>query len=232
MRRAAPGVAVVLSALVALSAAGCGNSAGAATTSGPAADAAALAPSTAAPSAATAKSASGLAGLIVLPTGYVTGETADPRRQSGPFSRESYLSTLSSSPAEDRALLLNAHFAEGYQASRISADRKKRYTVQIFRVGSKKQADVLQRGFWAQETHGTSFAVPGVPEALTDARVDVSTSIGRSEAVAESSFVVGSLVTKISVTQSGDLTADLKPDTALVAAITKQQKQSLTRKFS
>ncbi|MEU0093631.1 hypothetical protein [Kribbella sp. NPDC006257] len=228
MRRAAPGVAVVLSALVVLSAAGCGNSAGAVTTSEPAADAAALAPSATAPSAATAKSASGLAGLVVVPNGYVT----DPRRQSGPFSRESFLNTLSSTPAEDLALLLNAHFAEGYQASRTSADRKKHYTVQIFRVGSKKQADVLQRGFWAQETHDTSFAVPGVPEALTDARVDVSTAIGRSEAVAESSFVVGSLVTEISVTQSGDLTAGLEPDTALVAAITKQQKQSLTRKSS
>lgn len=226
MRRAAPGVAVVLSALVVLSAAGCGNSAGAATTSGPAADAVVPAPSAAAPSAA--KSASGLAGLIVVPTGYVP----DPRRQSGPFSRESYLSTLSSSPAEDRALLLNARFAEGYQVSRTSADRKKRYTVQIFRVGSKKQADVLQRGFWAQETHDTSFAVPGVPEALTDARVVVSTAIGRSEAVAESSFVVGSLVTEISITQPGGLTADLEPDTALIAAITKQQKQSLTRKSS
>jgi hypothetical protein len=221
VRRAAPGVAVVLSALVALSAAGCGNSAGAVTTSGPAA-----APTADAP--AMAKSASGLAGLVVVPNGYVT----DPRRQSGPFSREAFLSTLSSTPAEDRALLLNAHFIEGYQASRTSADRKKHYTVQIFRVGSKKQADVLQRGFWAQETHDTSFAVPGVPEALTDARVVVSTAIGRSEAVAESSFVVGSLVTEISVTQSGDLTAGLKPDTALVAAISKQQKQSLTRKSS
>ena len=228
MRRAAPGVAVVLSALVLLSAAGCGNSAGAATTSGPAAGAAAPAPS----APATAKSASGLAGLVVVPAGYVTGDTADPNEQSGPFSRESYLSTLSSSPAEDRALLLNAHFAEGYQAYRTSADRKKHYTVQIFRVGSKAQADVLQRGFWAQETHDTSFAVPGVPEALTDARVAVSASVGRSEAVAESSFVVGSLVTQISVTQSGEVTADLKPDAALVAAITKQQKQSLSRKSS
>jgi hypothetical protein len=71
-----------------------------------------------------------------------------------------------------------------------------------------------------------------VPEALTDARVVVSASVGRSEAVAASSFVVGSLVTEISVTQSGDVTADLKPDTALVAAITKQQKQSLSRKSS
>jgi hypothetical protein len=42
--------------------------------------------------------------------------------------------------------------------------------------------------------------------------------------------VVGALVTEISVSQTGDLTADLTPDTALVAAITKQQKQSLSRK--
>jgi hypothetical protein len=219
VRRAAPGVAVVLSALVALSAVGCGNSAGAATSNGPGA---------AVPAAKSA--VTGLAELVVIPAGYVTGDITDPSELSGPFGRESYLNALSSSPAEDRALLLNAHFAEGYQAYRTSADRKKHYTVQIFRVGSKTQADVLRQGFWAQETHGHSFAVPGGPDVLTDARVVVSTSVGRSEAVAESSFVVGSLVTEISVSQAGDLTADLTPDTALVAAITKQQRQSLTRK--
>ncbi|QNE20833.1 hypothetical protein F1D05_26610 [Kribbella qitaiheensis] len=227
MRRAAPGVAVVLSALVVMSVSGCGNSAGAVTTSEPETGAAAPAPS-APPVAKTA--VSGLAGLVVVPKGYLTGDTTDPGEQSGPFSRESYLNTLSASPSEDRALLLNAHFAEGYQAYRTSADRKKHYTVKIFRVGSKAQADILRRGFWAQETHSRAFAVPGVPGALTDARIVVATSVGRTEAVAESSFVVGSLVTEISVSQSGDLTADLTPDTALVAAITKQQRQSLSRK--
>lgn len=226
MRR--PGVAVVLSALVVLSAAGCGNSAGATTTSGPGAGAAA--PSASAPPVAKS-AASSLAGLVVVPKGYVNGDrTMKSTEQSGPFSRESYLKVMSGSPAEDRALLLNAHFAEGYQAYRTSADRKKHYTVRIFRVGSKAQADVLRRGLWAQETHSRAFAVPGVPDALTDARVDATTSVGRIEAVAESSFVVGTVLTQISVTQTGDLTADLAPDTALVAAITKQQRQSLTRK--
>jgi hypothetical protein len=218
---------VVLSVLVVLSAAGCGNSAGAATTSAPGAGGAAPAPS-----APAAPKSTGLAGLIVVPAGYVTGDTQDPTEQSGPFTSDSYLDTLSSSPAEDRALLLNARFAEGYQAYRTSPDRKKHYTVQIFRVGSKAQADVLRRGLWAQDTRGHSFAVPGVPDVLTDAHVAVSAAISRTEAVAESSFVVGTLVTQISVRQTGDLTADLTPDTALVASLTKQQRQSLTRKSS
>jgi hypothetical protein len=206
---------------------GCGSNAGAATTNAP--EAGGPAPAASAPAAAKAAN-SGLAGLVVIPTGFVPGNAADPGEHTGSFTRESYLSTLSASPAEDRALLLNAGFAEGYQAYRTSADRKKHFTVQIFRVGSKAKADILRHGFWGQETHSRAFAVPGVPEALTDARIVVSTASGRTEAVAESSFVVGTLVTQISVSQTGDLTADLTPDTALVAAITKQQKQSLSRK--
>ncbi|WP_112246429.1 hypothetical protein [Kribbella monticola] len=224
MRRAAPGVAVVLSALVVT---GCGNTAGAATADGPEAAAIAAAPS--APPAAE-RSTNGLAGLIVVPAGSVAGDSADPAEQSGPFSRESYLDALSAEPAKDRALLLNAHFAEGYRSYRTSADRRKHITVQIFRVGSKTQADTLRRGFWAQEPHDRPFTVPGVPDALTDGRTVVSTSVGRSEAIAETSFVVGTLVTEITVTQTGELTAGLTPDTALAATITKQQKQSQTRK--
>ncbi|TDU88634.1 hypothetical protein EV138_2180 [Kribbella voronezhensis] len=224
MRRAAPGVAVVLSALVV---AGCGNTAGAATTDGPEAAAIAAAPSAApAPQRAT----NGLAGLIVVPAGSLAGDPADPSERSGPFSRESYLDTLSAAPAKDRALLLNAHFTEGYRTYRTSADRKKHITVQIFRVGSRAQADILQRGFWAQEPHDRPFAVPGVPDALADGRIVVSTAVGRSEAIAETSFVVGTLVTEITITQTGELTAGLTPDTALAATITKQQKQSQTRK--
>jgi len=225
VRRAAPGVAVgLLSAGVVMAVSGCGSNAGAVTTR-------AGEPTPAASAPAVAKAVnSGLAGLVVLPTGFVPGHAANPGEHTGSFSREFYLSTLSASPAEDRALLLNAGFAEGYQAYRTSADRKKHFTVQIFRVGSRAKADVLRNGFWGQETHSRAFAVPGVPEALTDARTVVSTASGRTEAVAESSFVVGSLVTEISVSQTGDLTADLAPDTALVAALTKQQKQSLSRK--
>jgi hypothetical protein len=227
VRRAAPGVAVVLSALVVIGVSGCGSNEGAATTSAP--QASGPAPAASAPAAAKAVNSS-LAGLIVVPAGFVPGDAADPGEHTGSFTRESYLSTLSASPSEDRALLLNAGFAEGYQAYRTSADRKKHFTVQIFRVGSKAKADILRHGFWGQETHSRAFAVPGVPEALTDARIVVSTAAGRTEAVAESSFVVGTLVTQISVSQTGDLTADLTPDTALVAAITRQQKQSLSRK--
>ena len=228
MRRAAPGVAVgLLSVVVVMGVSGCGSNAGAATSSAPQAGGVAPAPS--APAAAKAANSS-LAGLVVIPAGYVPGDAADPDEHTGSFTRESYLSTLSASPAEDRALLLNAAFAEGYQAYRTSADRKKHFTVQIFRVSSKAKAGILRDGFWDQETHSRGFAVPGVPDALTDARIVVSTAAGRTEAVAESSFVVGTLVTQISVSQTGDLTADLTPDTALVAAITKQQKQSLSRK--
>jgi hypothetical protein len=206
---------------------GCGSNAGAATTSGPEAGGAAPAPS--APAAAKAASGS-LAGLVVVPSGYLPGDAADPNEHTGSFTKDYYLNTLSASPAEDRALLLNAGFAEGYQASRTSANRKKHFTVQIFRVASKAKADTLRHGLWDQDTHSRAFAVPGVPEALTDARVVVSTAAGRSEAIAQSSFVVGTLVTEISVSQTGDLTANLTPDIALVAAITKQQKQSLNRK--
>lgn len=222
MRRAAPSVAAVVTTVLLGSAvlSGCSSDAGAVTTNGGAA-----------PSAppATAEPASALAGLIVVPAGYAKAESPDPDQLTGPFDAEAYLGTLSSTPSEDRALLLNASFTEGYQAYRVSADKKKRFTVQLFKAGSKAKARGLQQGFWQQDNHSRSFAIPGVPEAMTDARVVVSGSTNRSEAIAEASFVVGVLVAEISVHQTGEVTADLVPDTALIASIAKQQKARLSR---
>jgi hypothetical protein len=171
----------------------------------------------------------GLAAMVVVPTGYLAPVSSDPRELSGPFDAGSYLATLSSVPPEDKALLLNASFKEGYHAFRTSPDRRKRLTVQLFRSGSKAKAVVLQQGFWGQEDHSTTFAVPGVPGALSDAKLAVTGDPGRSAATAEVSFVVGDVVAEISVREVGKTGSDLVPDTAVVAALAKQQKDRLTR---
>jgi hypothetical protein len=227
VRRAAPSVAAVVTTVLLGSTAlsGCSSDAGAAISPGQEA----VASPAQAGQPATAKPASSLAGLIVVPAEFAKAAAPDPDQVTGPFDAESYLGTLSSTPPEDRALLLNATFTQGYQAYRISADKKKRFTVQLFKTGSTAKARGLQQGFWLQDNHSRPFAVPGVPGAMTDARVEVSASAGRSEAIAEASFVVGALVTRISVRQTGDLTADLVPDTTLVASIAKRQRERLTR---
>jgi hypothetical protein len=173
--------------------------------------------------------ASSLAGLIVVPAGYVKADAPDADQLTGPFDAETYLGAISSAAPEDRALLLNASFTEGYQAYRVSADKRKRFTVQLFKTGSPAKAKYLLKGFWLQDSHSRSFAIPGVPEALTDARLVVTASTSRSEAVAEANFVVGTLVAEISVHQTGDVTADLTPDTALITTIAKQLKAQLSR---
>lgn len=229
MRRTAPGVAAVLSTLLLAPAllTGCGNDAGAAA-AGPdasAPDAPPSAPPASAPS-------SSLAPLAVLPAGYLAADGSDPRNLTGPFTAQKYLSTLSPVPPEDRALLLNAGFVEGYQASRTSPDRRKKYTLQLFKTASNGKAKRLQQGFWEQENRRNSFQVPGVPEAFSDARV-VATGIGeRSEAIAEVSYVIGSLVVELSVEQIAPASTNPRPDTALVAALAKQQRTALTRKSS
>ena len=164
---------------------------------------------------------SGLAGLAVLPRGYV----ADPGNATGPFTATSFLNTWSADPALDRALLLNAAFVEGYRATRLSPDKKKRFTLQLFRTGSPAKARNLQQGFWGQDIHEKSF---GVPDALSDARVDYDGGADQSVAVAEVSFVVGPMVAELSVRQTGALGSDLKPDTALITALAKEQRARLT----
>lgn len=216
MKRTAPGVAVVVTALL-LGMTACGNengtSAGAAQT--PAAKHSALT----GPGQKAAKGT--LAGLAVLPGGYV----ADPRNTTGPFTATTFLNTLSADPALDRALLLNASFVEGYRATRISPDKKKRYTLQLFKAGSASKATVLRNGLWSHDTHDHPFSLPG---ALSDARVEYDGGAAQSAAVAEVSLAVGPMVVEISVREVGAVGSNLTPDTALVTALAKEQRTRLT----
>ena len=227
MRRHAPGVAAVLYVGVlgvgVLGLTGCGSNAGATTTQVQAAPAAPTAAPKAVPS-------SSLAPLVVVPSGYLKSTAADPEQLSGPFTAELYLDTLSPLPAVDRALLLNASFTEGYQVFRVSPDRRKRFTLELFKTGSKAKAADLQQGFWKQDVHSRKFAVRGVPGVLTDARVEVVGSSDQMEAVAQTSFVVGTLVAELTIRESGTLQNTPAPDTALIATLTKQQKDRLARK--
>jgi predicted small secreted protein len=224
VRRAVPGVTAVLLTSVLL--AGCGNNTGTPIGTGNGSSNGNGTMKSSPP--ATTAAPTGLAALVVVPTGFLAPESSDPREVSGPFDSSSYLATLSSVPPEDKALLLNASFKEGYHAFRTSPDRRKRLTVQLFKTGSKAKAVVLQQGFWDQDDHSTKFAVPGVPGALSDAKLAVTGDPGLSAATAEVSFVVGDLVAEISVREMGKTGSDLVPDTALVASLAKQQKDRLT----
>jgi len=214
VKRSTPGVAAVATALL-LGVTGCGTDAGASVSdvSTPTATKS-LGPAAKAPR-------SSLAGLIVLPRGYI----ADSKSGSGPFNAAAFLDNWSAVPAVDRALLLNAGFIEGYRATRLSPDRKKRFTLQVFKAATPAKAKVLQEGFWNQDAHERSF---NVPNALTDARVEYDGGTGQSEAVAEASFVVGALVAELTIRQTGALGTNPRPDIALVAALAKQQQARLT----
>lgn len=219
MKRTAPGVAAVVTALL-LGVTGCGDDAGASvgTLQTPSA--------TKAPAAVRDKAAkTTLAGLAVLPRGYI----ADPRSATGAFTATGFLENWSADPALDRALLLNAGFVEGYRASLLSPDKKKQYTVQLFRAASAAKAKTLQQGFWSQDTHERSF---GVPNALSDARVDYDGGTGQSEAVAQVSIAVGALVAELTVRQTGALGTNPRPDTALLTTLAAQQRSRLTAKSS
>ncbi|MGC4942489.1 hypothetical protein [Kribbella sp. DT2] len=225
MRRTAPGVTVlVVGVLLALP--GCTGGDAGAVTSGTANHAAAPAVPSAPPTPAAPKSA--LAGLIVVPTGY----GADARELSGQFTLQSFLGTISGVPAEDRALLLNASFKEGYQAVRVSPDREKQYTIRLFRTGSKRKAQDLRAGFWSQETYTAKYAVPGVPDIRTGRRVTPTGVPDEAEAIAQASFVTGNLLAQITIRQTGPIAGNLQPDTRLATALAQQQYKRLTSKSS
>jgi hypothetical protein len=220
VRRVASGVAAaVCVGLVVLT--GCGNDAGASTT-----PVGAGMPSTRAAPAAVG----GLAGLAVVPDGFVKGTSGEPAQTTGPFTRQSFVDTLSASPAEDLALLLNAGCKAGYQTFRLSQDRRKRVTVRLFKAASAAKARDLQKGFWSQDEHGKPFAVPGVPAALTDAQTGVVGVTGQVEAVAEASITVRAMVAEVTVSQSGTLEKTPVPDTKLATTMLELQYQRLTSK--
>ena len=199
---------------------GCGNDAGASTGTLQTPSA------TKSPTAARGKAVKNtLAGLVVLPRGY----SADPRNTSGAFTATAFLGNWSADPALDRALLLNSGFVEGYRATRLSQDKKKQFTVQLFKAASPAKAKALQQGFWSQDTHEKDF---GVPNALSDARVQYDGGTGQTEAVAEVSFVVGSLVAELTIRQTGALGTEIRPDTALLKTLAAQQKARLTTRSS
>lgn len=164
---------------------------------------------------------SALAGLVALPRGYV----ADSRNGTGPFTATTYLNTWSADPALDRALLLNASFVEGYRATRLSPDKKKRFTVELFKTGSAAKAKVLQSGLWKQDTHGHPFEVPN---ALSDARVEYDGAAEQSVAVAEASLAIGPMVVELTVREAGAVGTNLTPDTAVITALAKEQSARLT----
>jgi hypothetical protein len=211
VRSAVPVVTTVL--LSSLLAAGCGHGPGVANSRAP----------------SSTPDPTGLRALIVVPAGYVERPSTDPREQSGPFDSQSYLAHFSGLPPQDKALLLNADFTEGYHAFRTSPDRRKQVTVDLFRAGSGPKALTLQHGFWAEDDHSRTFPVPGVPGALSDAHVVVTGDRGRSVAAAEVSFVVGGLLVDIDIREFGEVGSDLVPDTTLAAFFAKQQKTRLTR---
>ncbi|TWD81940.1 hypothetical protein FB561_3064 [Kribbella amoyensis] len=217
-RKAVASSCAVLTAAV-LGLTGCaGGDAGASTTTR---DVAGTAPEVnAAPTAPT-----GLAAQIVVPKGYA----ADPRGSSGTFDLQTFLASISPAPPEDRALLLNAGFKTGYQAVRVSPDRRKQYTVQLFRTSSNRQAKNLQLGLWNQSSHSKKFSVPGVPQVFSDQRVVVTGTVNRSEAIAETSFVVGTTVVRTKVSEVGAVGGTLTPDVTLATTVAQQQHLRLAR---
>jgi hypothetical protein len=188
----------------------------------PTTDAATTAP------APTAVAASPLAGLAVAPAGFLKGSPDDPTQLTGPFTRQSFVDVYSASPAKDLALMLNAGCKDGYRTFRVSPDRSKRVTVQLFKTASKARAQDLQKGFWSQDEHGVPFAVPGLPGALTDARTEVEGVTGKFEAVAEASITVGAVVAEVTVRQTGTLEKPPVPDRKLASTLIRLQQTRLT----
>lgn len=221
VRRVAPGVAALVCAGLAV-VSGCGSDAGA----GIAPVGVNTSPANAVAPAPVA--ASRLAGLAVVPGGFLKGNPGEVTQLTGPFTRQAFVDSLSASPGEDLALLLNAGCKEGYQLFRLSPDRSKRVTVQLFKTASKAKAQDLQKGFWNQDEHSKPFAVKGLPTALTDARTQVGGVTGQFEAIAAASITVGSVVAEITVSQTGTLENTPVPDTKLASTLLRSQHTRLT----
>lgn len=170
----------------------------------------------------------GLAALVVTPSGFRSPPVRTGREISGPFDSTKFVEQHSTAPYTDRALLLNADFTEGYYATRISADRRTTVTSYLFRAGTPAKARTLQHGMWAEETHGTPFRVPGVGKVQTGTKVIVSATTGRTVATMDVTFTVGRTVVRILVRRHlADNELGLVPNTRLAVTLAQQQYRRL-----
>ncbi|WP_328996679.1 hypothetical protein OG394_18715 [Kribbella sp. NBC_01245] len=170
----------------------------------------------------------GLAALVVTPSGFRSPPVRSGREISGPFNTTKYVEQHSTAPYEDRALLLNADFTEGYYATRISADRRTTATTYLFRAGTPAKARTLQHGMWAEDTHGTPFRVPGVGNVQTGTKVIVSATSGRTVAAMDVTFTIGRTVVRINVRRHlADNELGLLPNTRLATTLAQQQYRRL-----
>ena len=168
--------------------------------------------------------ASGLATLVVTPTGFDSPPARTNREKSGSFDIRAFVEDYSAAPHEDRALLMNADFTDGYYAFSASPDRQTQVTLYLFQAGTSAKAATLEQGLWAEGNHGIQFAVPGVPGAKSGAKVMVAATTGRTIATADVSFVVGKVVARIGVRhQFADDARQPVPDTGLAADLARQQ---------
>jgi hypothetical protein len=170
-----------------------------------------------------------LAQLVVPSDTFTRASSRDwDKERVGPFGVERFVSKLSGTPKEDRKLLAQTGFVQGYVSIRMSSDDR-RLVVYLYRFRTSKGAVELQNRFWDQYKHGDTFTVRGIPRTWTDAGLWKKSSPTRYSATANANFVVGNILAQVTVSESGATSAGLRPDTRLAATIAKLQQELLLK---
>lgn len=170
-----------------------------------------------------------LAQLVVGSATFTRPSSRDwDQQRIGPFDVERFVSKLSGTPKEDRRLLAQTGFVQGYVSIRMSSDDR-RLVVYLYRFRTHKGAVALQNSFWGQYEHGDTFTVRGVPRTWTDSGLKKKSSPTLFTATANADFVVGNVLAQVTVTESSKTTDGLRPDTRLAATISNLQHDLLLK---
>jgi hypothetical protein len=171
-----------------------------------------------------------LARLVVPSDTFTRTSSRDwDRQRVGPFDVERFAAMLSGTPKEDRQLFARHGFVRGHVSIRMSSDER-RLVVYLYRFRTHDGAVALQKAFWGQYEHGDKFTVEGISRTWTDAGLKKNST--RYSATANVNFVVGKVLAQVTVTESNNTGAGLRPDTRLAADIAKLQHDLLLKAAS
>jgi hypothetical protein len=173
------------------------------------------------------KAADDLTKLLIMPDGFNVRENGSGLEASGPFDTERYLSMHSAAPYLDKPLFAKTRLVDGYYRYLTEEPRLRRMQIYLFRLRSAADAQTLQKELWNRKERGPSFAVPGIPGALSAMSVKKTYRPDKTIAEATVSFVSGPLLAMLTVRQTAPLITELAPDTKLAVNSARDQFRKL-----
>lgn len=127
--------------------------------------------------------------VVPRPDGYAPGEDSGPTA-TGPYTKQEFLETFSTTPEQDERILDEAGFEAGYHLFGRTPDGQRWVHVYLDRLESHEGAALLADEFWKQQDHPSPFSVEGIEGARGGTSTTEGSGSGEPAKVTIVSYVV------------------------------------------